>query len=302
MSLRVECEYCKREVIKTQLKRHQLTKICIIAQGKNSSDALTPCPKCQKSLTLEGHVKHKCIDGRTTRKHKSSLQSLEKKIEELQEQVKVLSNTPKIVNNNIQIIICSDLFKNSVLTFKDLRQGGEAIAMVALDVVGNNILCLDINRLKFTYTGNKGQITDHGGVGLLTSICKGLVNQADISYNKAKDEYDPLTAVDMDFDILREGLYNLKSMKQGADGRIKNKLCQTIGETIGRYTVLNAPDIPPKPVSPEIVTNDIQSTNTTISSPDINKLESDIKVEGQESIDSDNDSTCSIYSYYYMSD
>lgn len=54
----VKCEFCGNEVGKKHLSRHQLTKYC--RQVQNKPPLTTPCSKCNKFLTFEGHRKHVC--------------------------------------------------------------------------------------------------------------------------------------------------------------------------------------------------------------------------------------------------
>jgi hypothetical protein len=105
MNDKVKCEYCHREVISRQLKRHQTSRVCLLAQGKSREETQSPCVGCSKLLTIAGHQTHKCKKSSETDNLRTKLEAANKKIKALQKKTNVTINIVNNVSNVMSIIL-----------------------------------------------------------------------------------------------------------------------------------------------------------------------------------------------------
>jgi hypothetical protein len=242
---RVVCVHCKRDVTSRQLKRHQQTRICLLAQGKNMTETHTPCPHCNKQLTSAGHRTHSC-KLKPIEKSTNNINNLKKKlavaeatIEALKKKpqqpitINVINNGSGNITNNIVTNVLSDAMEyvSDKISFRHLAGGAQAMANLTIDNLDpNTIICTDYSRKNFIFKTDEKEIIDKGGDLLVKELCKGYKPGALNVIKYAKDN------VEFDNPKLVKAFKNLEEIRDGARGNTSGRFCTSLSRTIASRT------------------------------------------------------------------
>jgi len=223
----MECQYCKK-ILKNKitLNRHQkTTKYCLKIQGENECTKFM-CNICNKSLTtkwnLENHInickkskiyiknleiknlklleKNKNLE-KELKESKIQIQNLQDKLENVA--IKAVSR-PITTNNNNRSIHINNIIQNlqpikndelercgEQLTLDHHMEGAEGYARFALDVpFKEKLACLDVNRRKFKYKDDVGEVIEDEGLHkMFEKFCKAVLDK---SSDLSQENYDRL--------------------------------------------------------------------------------------------------------------
>lgn len=243
---RVVCVHCKRDVTSRQLKRHQQTRICLLAQGKNMTETHTPCPHCNKQLTSAGHRTHSC-KLKPIEKSTNNINNLKKKLAVAEATIKALKKKPQqpitinvinngsgnITNNIVTNVLSADAMEyvSDKISFRHLAGGAQAMANLTIDNLDpNTIICTDYSRKNFIFKTDEKEIIDKGGDLLVKELCKGYKPGALNVIKYAKDN------VEFDDPKLVKAFKNLEEIRDGARGNTSGRFCTSLSRTIASRT------------------------------------------------------------------
>lgn len=302
MVIQITCEYCKRIVNKKSIKRHLLSKVCLLSRNIDVSEALTPCSKCNKLLTIEGHHKHKCV--RKVRSDKKSedvskdrkIILLTNKVDKLIEQVEKLSQTNIInsnntINNNINvnnyILVTEKLFEEHAekITFQDLVNGPVAIADVTLKYLKpGTITTTDRNRKVMRYNDENGkEVVDDGGEHIFIVVCKGIKTKVISCYETGLKNIDiDNSDYEDNFEDNKKAGESITSIKNGAKGTDTNsRFAKDFTKRFAYHTHKDAPTI----VNPDDSSNLESEVDSIKQDEVIHKIEETVEETDQEIYD-----------------
>ena len=247
MNDKVTCEYCEREVVGRTLKRHQSTRVCLIAQGKSDTYAQSPCIGCSKLLTTSGHRTHKCKELTENAKLQKKLEAANKKIKSLQKKTNVtinivnnVSNVNHITNNITNNILTTESIKSVAdkLKYHHLINGSKSIGDLTIDTLADGtVTCTDSSRKNLKYETKNGKISDDGGHWFVKELCKGFHPKASSIVKEVMNE-EEFDFDDADFTIARK---NVSAMIDGSHGRTNNRFCSVLRSTIAKRTTSKCP-------------------------------------------------------------
>ena len=218
----MECQYCKK-ILKNKitLNRHQkTTKYCLKIQNKKECNNFL-CKICNKSFGIKSsmnrHIKNcnknsyiKNLEKELLEKDKL-LKKYEIQIRDLQdklENVAIKAVSRPITTNNNRSIQINNIIQNlqpikndelercgEQLTLDHHMEGAEGYARFALDVpFKEKLACLDVNRRKFKYKNNEGDVIDDEGLHkMFEKFCKAVLDKSnDLShanYDRLAEEF-----------------------------------------------------------------------------------------------------------------